>query len=93
MKSRLHSPTPYFDTWLARTRKQLTASGKLAQVATVLASQDGTTPEAWQGTLRAMLAEQIAPGIEVLVRIDNILAGSPKRVDHDSGPPQPGLFG
>jgi hypothetical protein len=78
MKTRAHTPTPYFDTWLRRTRKQLTTSGRLSQVATVLADQDGTTPAEWEEKLRAMLEGDTTPGLEILVRIDGILAGTPK---------------
>ena len=92
MKPRLHTHTPYFDTWLRRARKHLAASGRLSQVATVLARQDGTTPESWEKTLRAMLAGQIAPGIEVLVRIDNLLAGSPAPNTRGDSPSQADLF-
>lgn len=91
MKQRLHSPTPYFDTWLRRTHKHLTASGKLAQVATVLANQDGTPPEAWEKKLRAMLEGEFTPDLEILVRIDGILAGSPKPRPDDTSE-QLGLF-
>ena len=83
MKPRAHSPTPYFDTWLRRTRKHLTASGRLSQVATVLASQDGTTPVEWEEKLRAMLEGNTTPGLEILVRIDGILAGTPKSSTED----------
>jgi len=78
MKPRIRSTTPYFDTWLRRTRKQLTTSGRLAQVATVMAQQDGKKPADWQEEIRAILEGEITPGIEILVRIDGILAGTPK---------------
>ncbi|MFU8893945.1 MAG: hypothetical protein ACNA8L_09980 [Luteolibacter sp.] len=91
MKPRLHSPTPYFDTWLRRTRKHLTASGKLAQVATVLATQDGSAPAAWEEKLRAMLEGEFTPGLEILVRIDGILSGTPKPSPNDTSE-QLGLF-
>lgn len=84
MKTRAHSPTPYFDTWLRRTRKQLTASGRLSQVATVLADQDGTTQAEWEEKLRAMLEGDATPGLEILVRIDGILAGTPKPNTEDT---------
>ncbi len=92
MKPRLHSPTPYFDTWLRRTRKHLTTSGKLSQVATVLASQDGTAPAAWEEKLRAMLEGNFTPGLEILVRIDSILAGPPKSTEAETTSAQPDLF-
>jgi len=91
MKPRLHSPTPYFDTWLRRTRKQLTNSGNLSQVAAVLASQDGTPPAEWEEKLRAMLEGDAPPGLEILVRIDGILAGTPKPATENT-PEQLGLF-
>jgi len=92
MKSRPLSSTPYFDTWLRRTRKQLTASGRLSQVAAVLASQDGTTPKQWEDNLRAMLDGHTTPAIDVLVRIDGILAGTPKPEDDAPAPRQLDFF-
>jgi len=91
MKTRAHTPTPYFDTWLRRTRKQLMSSGRMSQVATVLAGQDGTSAADWEEKLRAMLEGDTAPGLEILVRIDGILAGTPKLNSEDT-PKQLGLF-
>ena len=93
MKPRPLSPTPYFDTWLRRTRKQLTASGRLAQVAAVLASQDGTTTaREWEENLRSMLDGHFTPGMDVLVRIDGVLAGTPKADDGPTPPQQLDFF-
>lgn len=70
----------YLDTWLRRTRKQLTTSGRLTQVASVLAAQDGSPAAHWEESLRAILDGETSPGIDVLTRIDAILAGTPKAV-------------
>ncbi len=78
MKPRHLSPTPYLDTWLRRTRKQLTSSGKLAQVATLLASQDGCAAAVWEEKIRDILSGETTPEIDILIRIDAILAGTPK---------------
>ncbi len=74
MKPRQHSPTPYLETWLRRTRRQLAASGRMTQVAAVLAARDGVAPAGWEQTLRSILDGRISPGIELLTRIEAVLS-------------------
>lgn len=81
----------YLDTWLRRTRKQLTTSGRLTQVASVLATQDGLPAVHWEERLRAILNGESSPGIDVLTRIDAILAGNPQAV-HDGQSEQLDFF-
>jgi len=83
----------YLDTWLRRTRKQLSASGRLSQVAAVLARDDGTPVADWEKTLREILDGGISPGLDVLTRIDAILAGTPKPAPDGEPPGQTDLFG
>jgi hypothetical protein len=66
---------PYFETWLKRARRQLAASGRLSQVAIMLAHEDGGTPDAWVKRLRKLLNEEETPSLELLTRIDSLLAG------------------
>lgn len=74
--------TPYLDTWLRRTRRQLVASGGMSQVAAVLAAQDGVTATEWEQMLRSILDGESSPGIDVLTRIEAVLSAPSQR---DSG--------
>ena len=69
---------PYFDAWLRRTSRQLAVSGRLTQTATALAAEAGGTVEGWRSRLRILLEGQEIPSLDLLMRIDAILAGSPK---------------
>ena len=70
-----HPDRPYFQTWLRRTGRQLAASGRLTQVATILAAENGGTVDQWRARLRALLDGEEPPSIELLTRIDALLAG------------------
>ncbi len=73
---------PYFDVWLRRTGRQLAGSGRLTQTATLLAAQDGISMEEWRTRLRALLDGGEPPSLDLLTRIDALLAGaSHARVD------------
>lgn len=75
---------PYFDAWLRRARRQFAVSGRLSQTAMALASQDGGTLEEWRTRLRILLEGHEAPSLELLTRIDALLATPPavRRDDH-----------
>lgn len=66
---------PYFDAWLRRTGRQLAVSGRLTQVAVVLAAEHGGTPETWSKRLRTVLEGNEVPSLDLLTRIDSLLAG------------------
>jgi hypothetical protein len=71
---------PYFAAWLRRTGRQLAVSGRLSQTAMALAAQDGGDPDEWRIRLRGMLDGGDVPSLELLTRIDALLAGpSPTR--------------
>ena len=73
---------PYFDAWLRRTGRQLAVSGRLTQTAMALAAQDGSSMEEWRTRLRDLLDGAEAPSLDLLTRIDALLAGpSHTRVD------------
>ena len=81
---------PYFEAWLRRTRRQFAVSGRLSQTATLLAAQGDGTTEEWSSRLRTMMDGREMPSIELLTRIDALLAGPSKA----PAPPdsQPSLF-
>ena len=66
---------PYLEAWLRRTSKQFAVSGRLSQTAAVLAREEGGSTEEWAAMLRRILDGDEKPSIELLTRIDRILAG------------------
>jgi len=71
---------PYFESWLKRTRKQLAGSGRLSEIALILSREEGHTPRYWSSYLREVLEEEATPSLDLLTRIDAILA-KPVRAD------------
>lgn len=80
----------YFDTWLSRTRKRLSVSGQLREMAVHLASEEGNSPEYWAQFLRELLDGHVVPSLDLLTQIDGILA-RPAR-EQGISPEQPPLF-
>lgn len=78
---------PYFETWLRRTGRQLAASGRLSQTAVVLAAEEGGTPDEWRSRLRTLLEGNEIPSLDLLTRIDVLLAGPsrPRSADSQQG--------
>ena len=66
---------PYFDAWLRRTGRQFAVSGRLTQTAMALAREDGSTVDEWRARLRVLLEGQEVPSLDLLTRIDALLAG------------------
>lgn len=80
---------PYLESWLRRTRKQLAASGRLSEVALILSKEDGDSPERWSQLIRDILDERTTPSLDLLTRIDAVLA---RPVDRNTPDEQPRLF-
>ena len=76
---------PYFDAWLRRTGRQLAASGRLTQIATSLAATDGGSVEHWRASLRELMDGDGVPSLDLLTKIDALLAGSGKKRKDDDG--------
>lgn len=55
-------------------KRQFAASGRLSQTAVLLASENGGTPEIWVKRLRGLLDGSDPPSLELLTRIDAVLA-------------------
>lgn len=66
---------PYFEAWLRRTGKQFAVSGRLTQTAMVLAAEEGGTVDEWRSRLRVLLEGEEVPSLDLLTRIDALLAG------------------
>ncbi len=81
---------PYFERWLRRTRKQFAVSGRLSQVAFVLAQEGEGTEAEWCTRLRTLLEGEETPSMELLTQIDALLAGqpsiTPRKNDQDDFP-------
>jgi hypothetical protein len=82
---------PYFDAWLRRMQRQFTASGRLSQTAVLLAGEYGESPDIWVKRLRALLDGGEPPTIELLTRIDALLA--PRAASRPEETSQGLLFG
>ena len=65
---------PYFDAWLRRTGRQFAISGRLTQTALALAHEDGSTVDEWRTRLRILLEGHEVPSLDLLTRIDALLA-------------------
>ena len=65
---------PYFEHWLRRTRKQLSASGRLSEIALILSKEEGNTVEHWSRYLRDVIDEESTPSVDLLTKIDALLA-------------------
>jgi hypothetical protein len=74
----LKSDRPYFETWLRRTSRQFAVSGRLSQTAVILAREEGGTPEEWRTRLLTLLEGKDTPSLDLLTRIDALLAGPRK---------------
>lgn len=75
---------PYFDAWLRRTGRQFAVSGRLSQVALALAAEQGGSVDEWRTRLRIVLEGGEIPSLDLLTRIDALLAGPTQaRQDED----------
>lgn len=81
---------PYFEAWLRRTSRQFAVSGRLSQIAFILSKEEGGTPDEWSTRLRTLLEGNEVPSIDLLTRIDALLAG-PSRAT-GAGEDQGSLF-
>ena len=81
------SDRPYFDAWLRRTGRQFAVSGRLTQTATALATAEGGTVAEWRTRLGTLLEGKEVPSLDLLTRIDALLAGPSKarRDEHLQG--------
>lgn len=81
---------PYFEAWLKRTRRQLAPSGRLSEIAWILSLEDGSGHAEWRARLRGLLEGGEVPSLDLLMKIDALLAGSKPASDPEQV--QPGFF-
>lgn len=72
----------YLNAWIKRAGRQLAASGQLAQTAVLVSRCEGGTPAEWERKIRAILAGEEVPSLDLLTRVDSILA--PMKGNHAS---------
>ena len=65
---------PYLDVWLKRTGRELASSGKVSELALILAGRNGEEADDWRERLRRILAREEEPDLDLLTEIDSILA-------------------
>ena len=66
---------PFLEAWLRRTRKQLSGSGRITELALILA-RDGSpfSQDDWRLKLQAIFQGNEEPSMELLIQIDSLLA-------------------
>lgn len=74
---------------MRRTGRQLAASGRLTQTATALAAAEGGTVDEWRARLRLLLDGGELPSLDLLTRIDALLAGPSKPEQGEETQPLP----
>lgn len=67
-------PNDRYQSWLRRTRRRLATSGGVSQTAMRLAVETGGDASQWRARLEALLAGAEPPTIDLIVRIDSLLA-------------------
>ncbi len=78
---------PFLFAWLRRTRKQLSVSGRLSELALILSREQQQLSESdWRTKLNAIFQGDEEPSIELLTKIDSLLAqpSSKQRIE-DTG--------
>jgi len=83
---------PFLETWLRRTKKQLAGSGRISELALILAREGAIEGEAmdqsqWRVKLQEILEGEIEPSLELLTKLDSLLAkrGSVKPKQESDG--------
>lgn len=67
-------PTPYYAKWLPRTRRALSDSGRLSELAEILSSEDQQPVVDWSARLRRILDGHEYAHPAIVFRIDQFLA-------------------
>lgn len=75
---------PYFEAWLRRTGRQFAVSGRLSQTALLLSRDEGGTHEEWCVRLRAFLDGGEIPSLDLLTKIDALLASPGRETKADA---------
>jgi hypothetical protein len=66
---------PFLEAWMKRTRKQLSGSGRISELALILARDAPRfTHDEWRLKLQAIYQGDEEPNLEFLTQIDSLLA-------------------
>lgn len=66
---------PFLATWLRRTRKQLSSSGRVSELAWILARDEPQlSQDEWRVKLQAIFQGNEEPDLEFLTQIDSLLS-------------------
>lgn len=66
---------PFLEAWLRRTRKQLSGSGRISELAWILAKDKiEYSQNDWRIKLQAIFQGNEVPTLEILTQIDSLLA-------------------
>ncbi len=66
---------PFLETWLRRTRKQLSSSGRISELAWILARDEPhLSLDEWRLKIQAIYTGDEEPDLEFLTQIDALLA-------------------
>lgn len=66
---------PFLETWLRRIRKHLSGSGRISELAIILARvEPQLSQEDWRSKLQAIYQGEEEPNVELLTQIDSLLA-------------------
>lgn len=82
------SPDPYTSKWLPRTRRALAPSGRITELALLLAAETGREQDHWIQRLRGILDGDVTAPPALVFRIDQFL-GRPAPPDPDPSPDLP----
>ncbi len=74
-----HQSIPY-QSWLRRTRRRLAASGGISQAAVRLAAETAGDAGHWRTRLETLLDGTEPPTIDLITRIDSLLATPVTRI-------------
>jgi hypothetical protein len=72
---------PFLETWLRRTRKQLSGSGRISELSWILAKEySELSQNDWRLNLQAIFQGDEEPSMEILTQIDTVLAKPSKKL-------------
>ncbi len=64
----------YLEVWLRRMRKEFSGSGRLTEVALLLAGGDGNKFTEWQMHLRKVMDGELEPDLDLITRLERLVA-------------------
>jgi hypothetical protein len=75
---------PYVDAWLSRTRKELSISDRLSEIAFLLETTSNESREIWEKRLRSVLDGTLEPSLKWLMDIDTLIAKPKQHITEEA---------